>query len=129
MNTLPTHTLEGESIFSVSELNTAIRHLLELNFAHIYVSGEVSNLSKPTSGHLYFSLKDNRAQVRCAWFRGKQPPGNFLKDGMQVIAKASASLYPDRGDYQLIIEQVIDAGKGLLMQQFETKRSLQQRAN
>jgi exodeoxyribonuclease VII large subunit len=119
MNALPTHTPEGELIFSVSELNNTARQILESNFGQIYVGGEISNLSQPASGHQYFSLKDARAQVRCALFRGKQTQRISLKDGMQVIVRAGASLYPDRGDYQLIIEQVIDAGHGILMQQFE----------
>ncbi len=123
MTTLPTHTPEGELIFSVSELNNTSRQILESHFGQIYVGGEISNLSQPASGHQYFSLKDNRAQVRCAWFRGKQLQSAPLRDGMQVIVRATVGLYPDRGDYQLIVEQVIDAGHGLLMQQFEALKN------
>lgn len=110
--------LDGQYIFSVSELNHSARVFLEQHFGQVYVSGEISNLSQPSSGHMYFSLKDKTAQIRCAFFRHKQSAGIKLQNGMQVIVSAQLSLYPERGDYQLIIACVFDAGLGLLQQQF-----------
>lgn len=119
MTTLPTHTPDGETIFSVSELNQASRDLLEAHHGTLLVGGEISNYSKASSGHIYFTLKDTRAKIRCAFFRGKHSPGLTLSDGMQVIVKARVSLYVEGGDYQLLVESALDAGRGLLMQRFE----------
>jgi exodeoxyribonuclease VII large subunit len=117
MNITPQPT--GE-IYSVSALNREVRALLENNFATIWVEGEISNFAAPHSGHWYFSIKDANAQVRAAMFR----PNNRLlgftpKDGMHVLAKARISLYEGRGDYQLIVEFLEDAGKGKLQKAFE----------
>jgi exodeoxyribonuclease VII large subunit len=122
-------TLEGEYIFSVQELNLAARETLESHFQVLWVSGEISNLSHPASGHIYFSLKDAAAQVRCAWFRGRQGPMRFqLENGQQVLVRALVTIYPERGDYQLVVEKVELAGLGLLQQQLEAlKRKLQAR--
>jgi exodeoxyribonuclease VII large subunit len=118
------HTLnsqvDGQYIFTVSELNHSVRVFLEQQFGQVYVSGEISNLSQPSSGHLYFSLKDQQAQVRCCFFRNKQPAfGLKLQNGMQIVVAAQLSLYPERGEYQLIVNRIFDAGLGLLQQQFE----------
>lgn len=122
-------TQEGEYIFSVQELNLAAREALENHFQVIWVTGEISNLSQPASGHIYFTLKDAMAQVRCAWFRGRQSPMRFkLENGQHVLVKALVTLYPERGDYQLVVERVELAGAGLLQQQLEAlKRKLQAR--
>jgi exonuclease VII large subunit len=90
-----TQTLDGEYIFSVRELNQAARDSLENHFQVLWVSGEISNLSHPASGHMYFTLKDAAAQVRCAWFRGKQGPTRFqVKNGQQVyVYPASFALF------------------------------------
>jgi len=107
-------------IFSVSELNQASQQLLEEHFPAIWVEGEISNLAKPTSGHLYFSLKDAKAQIRCACFRFQARSVGFeLKNGLLVQALAKVSLYPDRGDYQLIVERMEMAGDGLLKEAFD----------
>jgi exodeoxyribonuclease VII large subunit len=107
-------------IFSVSELNQASQQLLENHFPAIWVEGEISNLVRPTSGHLYFSLKDPKAQVRCALFRFQARALPFeLSNGLLVQALAKVSLYPDRGDYQLIVERVEIAGDGLLKKAFD----------
>lgn len=107
-------------IFSVSELNLATQKLLEEQFPSIWVEGEISNLARPTSGHLYFSLKDPKAQIRCAMFRFKAQGINFdLRNGLLVQILAKVSLYPDRGDYQLIVEKVEMAGDGLLKKAYE----------
>lgn len=124
-----TQTLDGEYIFSVRELNQAARASLENHFQVLWVSGEISNLTHPASGHMYFTLKDASAQVRCAWFRGKQGPTRFqIENGQQVLVKALVTIYPERGDYQLVVEKIELAGLGLLQQQLEAlKRKLQAR--
>jgi len=103
---------------SVSELNFFMRDFLTHHFPMILVTGEISNLSTPRSGHRYFTLKDNSAQIRCAWFKHKQVGTNALYDGLEVTVKASVSLYPQRGDYQLIIDEILPVGDGKLQQQF-----------
>src|SRR5687767_12340823 len=90
-------------VFTVSRLNREIKALLEGSFPLLWIEGEISNLSRPASGHAYFSLKDGQAQVRCAMFRGQlRGVGVPLKDGMHVVLRARVSLYEQRGDYQLI---------------------------
>ncbi len=111
---------DGKDIFSVSRLNREARELLEGGFPMIWVEGELSNLARPASGHLYFSLKDATAQVRCALFRNRNHALRFRPaDGMQVLARARVSLYEARGDYQLIVEHVEEAGDGALRRAFE----------
>ena len=110
----------NDNIYSVSQLNQAARLLLERQLGQVWLTGEISNFSQPVSGHWYLSLKDENAQVRCAMFRMKNLRVNFRPaNGMQVLVRASVSLYEPRGDYQLIIESMQMAGEGLLMQQFE----------
>lgn len=109
-----------QTILTVSELNQAAQKLLEGHFSTIYVEGEISNLSRPTSGHTYFSLKDSKAQVRCAMFRFQTQGLAFeLRSGLLVQAKAKVSIYPDRGDYQLIVESMTLAGDGQLRLAYE----------
>ena len=105
---------------SVSELNRRAKLLLEDGIAKIWVEGEISNLSRPASGHVYFSLKDDTAQIRCAWFKGRQRgPTINMKNGDQILAFGQVSLYEARGGYQLIVEQLETAGEGELLRQFE----------
>lgn len=107
-------------VFSVSELNQASQKLLEQQFPAIWVEGEISNLSKPSSGHFYFSLKDAKAQIRCAMFRSRSARLDFeLRNGMLIQVQAKVSLYPDRGDYQLIVDRMELAGDGLLKKAYE----------
>jgi exodeoxyribonuclease VII large subunit len=107
-------------ILSVSQLNFSVKQLLENNFATVKVIGEISNLSQPRSGHIYFSLKDETSQIRCAMFRHAANQVNFLlKDGCQVQVTAKVSLYTDRGDYQLIVNSMEDIGSGLLKQAYD----------
>ncbi len=133
---LPTYTHRVDDLstqnpaqraISVSELNRLARTLLEDGIARIWVEGEISNLSRPASGHVYFSLKDSAAQVRCAWFRQRQRgPTINLKNGDQVLVFGKVSLYEARGDYQMIVEQLQDAGDGELRRRFEAlKQRLQ----
>lgn len=108
------------SILTITQLNYAVRNMLEGEFGQIWLTGEISNLSKPVSGHWYLTLKDEQAQVRCAMFRMKNMRVNFpVQNGMQVLVRAGVSLYEPRGDYQVIIESMQPAGDGLLQQQFE----------
>lgn len=108
------------TILSISQLNHSAKQLLENRFANIWLVGEVSNFVRPASNHWYFTLKDNNAQVRAAMFRGNNRNCQILpKNGMQVIVQARLSLYEPRGDYQLIVEQLEEAGDGLLKQQYE----------
>ena len=109
-----------QTAISVSELNRQARALLEQGIARLWVSGEISNLSRPASGHVYFSLKDDNAQVSCAFFRQRQRgPTIGLKDGDQVLVFGRVSIYEARGNYQLIVEQVEAAGEGELRRRFE----------
>ena len=110
---------EKNHVFRVAELNCAIKQLLENNVPLLWVRGEISNLVKAASGHLYFSLKDDQAQVRCVMFRHKNqlltsPVGN----GLQVEVLAVATLYEQRGDFQLTVEQMRPAGLGVLYERF-----------
>lgn len=107
-------------VLSVSQLNSRARVLLEDVFAQVWVEGEISNLAKPASGHLYFTLKDGQAQVRCALFR--QHAGRVrqaLRDGLAVKVRGKVSLFEGRGDYQLILDSVEPAGDGALRLAFE----------
>jgi exodeoxyribonuclease VII large subunit len=113
---------EGASrnVYTVSELNLEARALLEENFPRIWVEGEISNLARPGSGHIYFSLKDNRCQLRCAMFRMHNRRIDFTpENGTQVLANGRISLYPERGDYQLIVQFLEEAGAGALRRAFE----------
>lgn len=108
-------------VYSVSRLNEAARDVLEGALGMLWVEGEISNLARPASGHVYFSLKDRNAQIRCAMFRRRnQGMSQFVaRDGMSVMAYGRVSLYTARGDYQLIVEALEDAGEGLLRLRFE----------
>jgi len=107
-------------IYSVSDLNNAARDLLEGHFPLIWVEGEISNLARPASGHIYFSLKDSDAQLRCAMFKMRNRLTNFRpENGQQILVRGRLSLYPARGDYQLIVEHMEEAGDGALRRQFE----------
>ena len=110
----------GQPVFTVSRLNREVRALLERGLGVVWVEGELSNLSQPASGHWYFSLKDRDAQVRCAMFRVKNVAVAFTpKAGQQVLARGKVSLYEPRGDYQLIVEHLEEAGVGALQREFE----------
>jgi len=110
----------ADSAISVSELNRQVKTLLERNLAALWVDGEISNLARPASGHLYFTLKDRTSQVRCAWFRQRQRgPTIQVKDGDQVLALGRVSIYEARGDYQLIVERLEEAGEGELRRRFD----------
>ena len=110
-------------VLSVSQLNGRARALLEDVFAQVWVEGEISNLSRPTSGHVYFTLKDAKAQVRCALFRQQAARvREVLRDGLMVRVRGRVSLYEGRGDYQMILDSVEAAGDGALRLAFEALR-------
>ena len=107
-------------ILSVSGLNREARMLVEGGLGTVWVEGEISNLSRPSSGHFYWSLKDAQAQVRCAMFRMANRTLAFeLANGRQVLVRARASVYEARGEYQLIVDYVEEAGEGALRRRFE----------
>ncbi|PSW19658.1 exodeoxyribonuclease VII large subunit [Photobacterium sanctipauli] len=113
-------TQSNDRIYTVSSLNAQVRLILENEMGVVWLIGELSNLSMPVSGHWYFTLKDSRAQVKCAMFRGNNRRVTFKpSNGTQVLVKARLSLYEPRGDYQLIIESMQPEGDGRLQQQFE----------
>lgn len=110
-------------VLTVSQLNQRARQLLEDVFPQVWVEGEISNLARPSSGHLYFTLKDAGAQVRCALFRGNAARvRQALRDGLAVRARGRVSLYEGRGDYQLIVDTLEPAGDGALRLAFEALR-------
>jgi exodeoxyribonuclease VII large subunit len=118
---------EKTRVFRVAELNFAIKQLLESNVPLLWVRGEISNLVKAASGHFYFSLKDDQAQVRCVMFRQKnQLLRQSIANGQQVEALAVATLYEQRGDFQLAVEQIRPAGLGILYERFEQLKKLLQ---
>jgi len=115
-----TESKESAHVYSVSQINGEARNLLETTLPAVWVVGEVSNLASPGSGHLYFTLKDAQAQVRCAMFRSANRQLRFrMADGVQVLVQARVSLYEPRGTYQLIVSQMEEAGEGLLRRKFE----------
>jgi exodeoxyribonuclease VII large subunit len=107
-------------IFTISRLNREARVLLERGLGSLWLEGEISNLSRPSSGHWYFSLKDEAAQVRCAMFRQRNLQVRFpVKDGAHVLARGRVSLYEARGEFQVVVEHLEEAGEGLLRRRFE----------
>jgi exodeoxyribonuclease VII large subunit len=107
-------------VYTVSRLNREARQMLETGLARLWIAGEISNLAQPASGHLYFSLKDAQAQVRCAMFRNSNRSLKFRpENGTQVLVQARVSLYEARGEFQLIADQMEEAGEGLLRRKFE----------
>jgi len=115
-----TDEMPAEAAISVSQLNRRVKTLLEQGIARLWVEGEISNLSRPASGHIYFSLKDDSAQVSAAWFRQRQRgPAIAFKNGDHVLAYGRVSIYEARGNYQLIVEQMEPAGEGVLKRRFE----------
>jgi len=111
---------QSPSIYTVSRLNQTVRLLLEQEMGQVWISGEISNFTQPASGHWYFTLKDNTAQVRCAMFRNSNRRVTFRpQHGQQVLVRANITLYEPRGDYQIIVESMQPAGEGLLQQKYE----------
>ena len=117
-----------QHILQVSELTKKVKFMLESELNTVWLCGEISNFVAASSGHWYLSLKDSKSQVRCAMFKGNNrrvrlAGGSVPRNGQQVLVRAKVSLYEPRGDFQLIIEMMEDAGEGLLRQQFEQLKS------
>lgn len=113
----------SQAVVKVAELVGALQELVEDNFVDVLVQGELSNVSRPSSGHLYFTLKDSSAQIRCAMFRSQARLLNFQpQDGEGVICRGRVSVYSQRGDLQLIVEEMTPEGVGSLQQAFEEVR-------
>lgn len=107
-------------VYSVAELTRRIKVTLEDEIGSVWVEGEISNLSRPASGHMYFTLKDADAQIRGAMFRGNMTALKFSpRDGMKVRCQGELSVYEKRGEYQIIVRRIEEAGKGSLQEQFE----------
>lgn len=133
--------LAPEAILSVRALTERLRRTLETRYPFVWVRGEVTNLSRPASGHVYFSLKDAEAQLQCVWFRSRQreaqnfdpltgevfdgprpSPLSLLANGLELLCAGRVSVYAPRGQYQLVVELVQPAGAGLLAQAFEERK-------
>src|ERR1700761_9621168 len=119
-SSIPAGMEPERNVYTVSRLNREVRILIERGLGVIWVEGELSHLSAPSSGHWYFSLKDREAQLRCAMFRQRNMTVGFTpKAGQQVLARGRVSLYEPRGEYQFIIEHLEEAGVGALKREFE----------
>ncbi len=115
-----TNESRTREIYSVARLNREVRMLLSSSFPLLWVEGELSNIARPRSGHLYFTLKDADAQVRCAMFRNRNQHLNFnVEDGVKVLVRAQVGLYEMRGEFQLNVEHMEPSGSGELQQAFE----------
>jgi exodeoxyribonuclease VII large subunit len=116
--------MSQQHILQISELTRKVRFILESELNTVWLTGEISNFIAAGSGHWYLSLKDAKSQVKCAMFKGSNrrvrlSTGASPSNGQQVLVRAKVSLYEPRGDFQLIIEHMEDAGTGLLQQQYE----------
>ena len=110
----------SDNVLTPSQLNTLARDLLEGAFPLVWVEAELGNVSRPSSGHLYFTLKDPRAQVRAAMFRPKSQWLKFVpREGLRVLARGRLTLYEARGEYQLVLDHMEEAGEGALRRAFE----------
>lgn len=115
--------MEPAKIISVAALVACVQEVIEDNFVEVLVQGELSNVAQPASGHCYFTLKDSKAQIRCALFRGQRRALRFdPTEGLAVICRGRVSIYPQRGDLQLIVESMEPEGIGSLQLAFEQVR-------
>ena len=123
---LPSATSDpfARDVYTVSRLNLDARAILEEAFSTVWIEGEISNLARPRSGHVYFTLKDEHCQVRCAMFRMYNRALGFAPaDGLHVLAHARVGLYPERGEFQLIVQYMEEAGEGALRRAFDALKS------
>jgi len=120
--------IEDSSVLSVSEVTNSIKDLLEDAFPDLWIRGEASNVRKPSSGHIYFTLKDSQSQLKAVLFRGAAGRTSILpEDGMELLVQGSLTVYAPRGDYQIILSQIRPSGRGALYQAFEKlKNKLQE---
>lgn len=114
---------KARQIFQVQDLLSTLKHGLEMNFPALWVEGEISNFIAARSGHWYFTLKDERAQIRCACFRNRNMRLQTPSEGQRVLLRAQPTIYTQRGELQLIVEEVQDTGAGALHQAFEHLKS------
>jgi exodeoxyribonuclease VII large subunit len=115
---------QSKNVYQVSQLTDEMRRLMEVSYPEIWIEGELSSLSTPASGHLYFSLKDERSQLRCAMFKGRASINRYKpKAGDLVRVRAKISVYSARGDLQCIVQHIEEAGEGLLQRRFEELKS------
>src|SRR6202048_1230557 len=120
MSQLQFNLMPERRVFSVSELTARIRDLLTRNFADILVEGEISNCQFPQSGHMYCTLKDDRAQIRCVCFKTQLRLMKFRpENGLHVTVRGSVSVYEARGEYQIYIESIEPVGLGALQLAFD----------
>ena len=113
------------TILTVTELTVGIKSILEETFPYLSVSGEISNFKRHSSGHSYFSLKDDRSQLRCVLWRSKNRNLTFdPEDGMEVIANGTLSIYEVQGQYQLVVQRLQPIGAGALQAAFERLKAL-----
>jgi len=120
MSQLTFNLRPGRQVLTVSELTARIRDLLAKNFTDIFVQGEISNCHEAQSGHIYFTLKDDRAQIRCVFFKQQQRGVKFRpEDGLQVTVRGSLSVYEQRGEYQIYVEKIEPVGLGALQLAFD----------
>ncbi|MFL0809784.1 MAG: exodeoxyribonuclease VII large subunit [Agarilytica sp.] len=118
--TSPSRSDDLRTTLTVSQLNRKVKDLLEIHLPLLWIEGEISNMSRPASGHWYFTLKDTKAQVSCVMFKGRNLRVKSAPQvGDHVKLRVSVSLYEGRGDYQLIVEHLEQAGFGLLQKRFE----------
>jgi len=111
---------QSTTVYQVSDLADEMRRLMETSYPEVWIEGELSSLSTPASGHLYFSLKDDRSQLRCAMFKGRASISRYRpKAGDLVRVRAKISVYAARGDLQCIVQHIEEAGEGLLQRRFE----------
>jgi len=120
----PEYTVPAREIWTVSRLNREVRLLLEGGLPSLWVEGEISNLARPASGHLYFSLKDEAAQVRCVMWRSTAARLTFVPaNGMHLMVRARVGVYEPRGEYQLVVDLAEEAGEGALRRRFEALKT------
>src|ERR1700740_1896216 len=120
MNQLQFNLQPERRIFTVSDLTGRIRDLLAKNFTDITVQGEISNCRPAASGHIYFTLKDDRAQIRCVFFKQQQRGMKFRpQEGLKISVRGSISVYEARGEYQVYVESLEPLGRGALQLAFE----------
>lgn len=113
-----------KDVYPVSRLVREVRRMLDGSFPLLWVEGEISNLAMPASGHIYFTLKDSAAQVRCAMFRGRNQQLRFTpENGMQVLLRVKVTLYEGRGEFQLVVEHMEEAGSGALQRAYEALKA------
>ena len=116
----------GVRVYRVSELLAEVKHLVQEQIGYAWVEGEVSDFRRPTSGHIYFALKDERARLHAAYFRGRQQEGVTFRDGDLVRVFGLVSVYEGRSEVQIVVEQVMPQGRGALLEKFEQlKRRLE----